>query len=135
MGTLISYQDRKLIAEAKTFLRNNYRSGQHHVACLLEGSKDTYRSLHLDSHGFDICAEPIALSNALYNEDHQLKTIVAVGIAGKDRVEVIPPCGNCRQILTEYCPDIQVILFDPHTGKYSKEPAHSLLPLPYVLQS
>lgn len=135
MSTPISEQDKRLITEAKAFLLSSYKFGQHHVACLLQGSKTVYKSLHLDSHGFDICAEPIALSNALYNEDRSLKTIVAVGMISSGEAEVIPPCGNCRQILTEYCPEIQVIIFDNHTDSYLKQSAQSLLPLPYTLPS
>ena len=42
--------------------------------------------------------------------ERDFETIVAVH--DKHLNCVIPPCGNCRQMLFEYCPDIKVILND-----------------------
>lgn len=39
----------------------------------------------------------------------------------------IPPCGNCRQMLFEYCPDIKVIVND-EKGNFIKVKARDLLP-------
>ncbi len=39
----------------------------------------------------------------------------------------IPPCGNCRQMLFEYCPDIKVIVND-EKGNLIKVKAKDLLP-------
>ena len=52
-------------------------------------------------------------------------TIVAVN--EKYVNSVIPPCGNCRQMLLEYCPDIKVILNDEN-GSLIKVKARELLP-------
>ena len=40
---------------------------------------------------------------------------------------VIPPCGNCRQMLFEYAPDIKVIVNDEN-GNLIKVAANDLLP-------
>ena len=56
------------------------------------------------------CAEYIAMGIAISAGEREFDTIVAVH---KDFPnQVIAPCGNCRQMLIEYCPDIKVILND-----------------------
>lgn len=54
------------------------------------------------------CAEQIALGSAISAGEREFECIVAVrGIDGK---EILPPCGNCRQIFSDYMPDCKVIL-------------------------
>ena len=43
--------------------------------------------------------------------------------------EIIPPCGNCRQILHDYMPDCDVIL--SAGGELKKIKARELLPFSY----
>lgn len=52
-----------------------------------------------------ICAERCALGTAVAAGDRDLVAIAVVG-----GVELVYPCGMCRQALTEFCPDIRVIL-------------------------
>ena len=57
--------------------------------------------------------------------EREFDTIVAVH--EKHRNGVISPCGNCRQMLYQYCPDILVIVNDEE-GKLVKVSARDLLP-------
>ena len=57
--------------------------------------------------------------------ERDFDTIVAVH--EKALNYVIPPCGNCRQMLFEYCPEIKVIVNDEN-GKLIKIKAVDLLP-------
>ena len=52
-------------------------------------------------------------------------TIVAVH--DKQEGYVVSPCGNCRQMLFEYCPDIMVLVRD-EVGELIKVRARDLLP-------
>lgn len=122
--------DLDLVKLAEAFLIKHYRPKRHHVAtALLGGSGKIYYAVHIDSNGFDVCAEPIALENAFMAGETEFKSIVSV-IKKDNRVEVVNPCGNCRQILFEYCPNIEVLLND--NGKISKTTAKKLLPFPYL---
>ena len=61
-----------------------------------------YKGINCDGiHG--TCAEYVAIGSAIADGQKQFDTIVAV----HDHVKnfVIPPCGNCRQMLFEYCSD------------------------------
>ena len=58
------------------------------------------------TYGLTLCAERVAMVKAL-SEGTAIFTRIAV-VA--DTEEPTPPCGPCRQILWEYCGDIDVIL-------------------------
>ena len=54
------------------------------------------------------CAEVIALGTAKASGETSFNTLVAVGGEGPGKIQ--PPCGNCRQLLLEHCPQLEVIL-------------------------
>ena len=58
------------------------------------------------TYGLTVCAERIALYKAL-SEGHRRFTRVVV-VAATD--SPTPPCGACRQLLWEFCGDIEVVL-------------------------
>jgi cytidine deaminase len=76
--------------------------------------------------GLTLCAERVALVKAL-SDGHSLFTRVAI-VA--DTGELTPPCGPCRQLLWEYCGDIDVLLANL-TGAESRYRLSALLPLPF----
>ena len=73
------------------------------------------------------CAEQIAIGTAITQGEREFETVVAV--MGKDGAQIIPPCGNCRQIMYEYMPECDVIL--SVDGQNRKIKAKELLPFPY----
>ena len=58
------------------------------------------------TYGLTLCAERVALVKAL-SEGHTVFTRIAV-VA--DTEAPTPPCGPCRQLLWEYCGDVEVVL-------------------------
>jgi cytidine deaminase len=78
------------------------------------------------TYGLTLCAERVALVKAL-SDGHEAFTRIAI-VA--DTHTLTPPCGACRQLLWEYCGDIEVVLanFD---GARARLPLSSLLPLPF----
>ena len=64
------------------------------------------------------------------NGEREFDTVVAV--RGKEGEEIIPPCGNCRQILHYYMPDCDVIV-SVH-GEAKKVKAKELLPISYSVE-
>jgi cytidine deaminase len=73
-----------------------------------------------------MCAERVAIFKAI-SEGHRGFTRVVV-IA--DTEAPTPPCGSCRQLLWEFCGDIDVVLanLDGVKGRYKLA---ALLPLPF----
>ena len=121
----------KLVEDVIAYARSRYEPNRHHVVCVLATSRKLYRASHLDtSGGLDICAEPIALSNAISGGDEDFVSLISVAWNGNDSVEpwVITPCGNCRQILSEYAPSLRVII---DKGTLETVTVAELLPHPY----
>ena len=78
------------------------------------------------SYGLTLCAERVALVKAL-SDGHTAFTRIAV-VADTDTPT--PPCGPCRQLLWEYCGDIDVILANLK-GPAGRHRLADLLPLPF----
>ena len=124
--------DRELIAEARRAIRRNYDRERfmHTVGAAVScGSGRIYAGVNVYSlHG--ACAEQVALGAAVTNRERDFTAVVAV--RGEEGGEVIPPCGNCRQILCDYAPDCEVIV--PVRGELRKLRARELLPFSYSVE-
>lgn len=119
--------DKRLIEIGLEVLEKNFDDGIYHhtVGCaLLCTNGNIYKGVNCDGiHGS--CAEYITMGIAISAGEREFDTIVAVH--EKHLNSVIPPCGNCRQMLFEYCPDIKVIVNDEN-GRLIKVKARELLP-------
>ena len=78
------------------------------------------------TYGLTLCAERVALVKAL-SDGHSIFTRIAV-VADTD--EPTPPCGPCRQLLWEYCGDIDIILGNLN-GPTGRVRLSALLPMPF----
>jgi cytidine deaminase len=78
------------------------------------------------TYGLTLCAERVALVKALSEGDGLFTRIVVVA----DTESPTPPCGPCRQLLWEYCGDIDVILGNLN-GLTARYRLSTLLPLPF----
>jgi cytidine deaminase len=78
------------------------------------------------TYGLTLCAERVALVKAL-SEGEAVFTRIAV-VADTDAPT--PPCGPCRQLLWEYCGDIDIILGNL-AGPTGRVRLSALLPLPF----
>lgn len=121
----LNQQDKMLIEIALDVLKKNFDDYNHTVGCaVLCKNGNIYKGVNCDGiHGS--CAEYITMGIAVSAGEREFDTIVAVHDKHLNRV--IPPCGNCRQMLFEYCPDIYVIVNDQN-GKLIKVKARDLLP-------
>lgn len=77
------------------------------------------------------CAEQVAIGAAITNGERQFEVIVAV--RGENGEEIIPPCGNCRQILYDYMLECEVILIA--NSEKIKVKAEALLPFSYSVEN
>ena len=119
--------DHELIRAGLAVLEKNFDDGvyNHTVGCALRTSDGkVYCGVNCDGiHG--ACAEYVTMGIAVSDGAREFDTIVAVH--EKHLNCVIPPCGNCRQMLFEYCPNIKVIVNDGE-GRLVKVAAEDLLP-------
>ncbi len=123
--------DMALIEAALEVLKENFDDGvyRHTVGCALRcANGKIYRGVNCDGiHGS--CAEYITMGIAISAGEREFETIVAAHEKAPNGV--IPPCGNCRQMLFEYCPEINVIVNDER-GKPVKVQAKDLLPFAWA---
>ena len=121
--------DYEVIEAAQKAIQRNYDAihDNHTVGAAVRcKSGKIYAGVNVYSiHG--ACAEQVAIGTAITQGEREFETVVAV--MGKDGAQIIPPCGNCRQIMFEYMPDCDVIL--SVDGQNRKIKAKELLPFPY----
>ncbi len=123
----LTEKDKELIKMGLEVLEKNFDDGVYHhtVGCALlckDGS--IFCGVNCDGiHGS--CAEYITMGMAISQGKREFDTIVATH--EKHLNGVVPPCGNCRQMLLEYCPSIKVIVND-EKGELIKVKAEDLLP-------
>jgi cytidine deaminase len=92
----------------------------------VEGVLVTGCNIENATYGLTLCAERVALVKALSDGVSVFTRIAVVA----DTQVPTPPCGPCRQLLWEYCGDIEILLgnLQTLTGRYRLS---SLLPLPF----
>jgi len=126
----LSESDQQLIEAALEVIEKNYdhKNYNHTVGSAIRCKNGTvYTGINCDGiHGS--CAEFISMGTARSAGEREFDTIVAV-IKGAPN-DLLPPCGNCRQMLFEYSSDIKVILNDENFNRV-KVAISDLLPLAY----
>ncbi|HTM49804.1 MAG TPA: cytidine deaminase [Bryobacteraceae bacterium] len=90
--------------------------GRIHTGCNVENA----------TYGLTVCAERVAVFKAI-SEGARKFTRVAVAA---DTDTLTPPCGACRQILWEFCGDVELILVNPR-GKTETLRLKDLFPRPF----
>lgn len=70
--------------------------GRIHTGCNVENA----------TYGLTVCAERVAIFKAISEGARQFTRVAVVA----DTEELTPPCGACRQILWEFCGDVEIVL-------------------------
>jgi cytidine deaminase len=73
--------------------------GRVHTGCNIENA----------TYGLTLCAERVAVFKALSEGSRSFRRIAIAA----DTDTLTPPCGACRQILWEFCGDIEILLLNP----------------------
>ena len=132
----LSENDLALVEAARAVIARHYKPFWHMVAAALR-SRDgrIWTGLHLGATvgRMQICAEAIAVGRLILEGDGTIACAVAVRHP-KDHevpqdIAVVPPCGACRELLTDFDPGAEVIV--PGAGGLVRVPVSLLLPLPY----
>jgi cytidine deaminase len=129
-GVAAGSDDAALVAaaiDARTRARARF-SGFQVGAALETSTGDVVTGCNVENatYGLTMCAERVALYKALSDGKDVFTRIVVVA----DTDDPTPPCGSCRQLLWEYCGDIDVILANLSEVKRRMR-LSQLLPLPF----
>src|SRR5687768_8951697 len=106
----MQHSDNELIDAAKAVRENAYAPfSKFKVGAALEtddGEVIVGCNVESASYGLTVCAERVAVWNAISKGKRAIKRIAVVA----DTDELTPPCGVCRQILWEFGGDIPLTL-------------------------
>ena len=132
----LSDADAELVEAARLVLVRHYRPFWHMVSAALRGRDGRiWTGLHLGATvgRMQVCAEVTALGRAILEGDGTVECAVALRHPKPEeaagRIAVVPPCGACRELLTDYDPDASVIV--PGPGRLRRVTIGVLLPSPY----
>lgn len=111
------YNDRDLTFAAERAMHRAYAPYSKFTvgAALLcsDGTVFTGCNIENASYGLTVCAERAAIFSAIsFGYTDFVKMAIVGGMEG--RIEnICPPCGACRQVMTEFCStDFEIILWD-----------------------
>ena len=121
---------RKLVSEAKKAMKrarcpySRFRVG----AAVLASSGNIYTGVNVEnaSYGLTNCAERTALFAAVSKGEKSFRAVAVVS-GGKGQCA---PCGACRQVISEFGDDIDVI-FRKENGTYEVKTIAELLPFAF----
>ncbi len=90
--------------------------GRVHTGCNVENA----------TYGLTMCAERVAVFKAISEGARKFRRIAVAA----DSDALTPPCGSCRQVLWEFCGDIEILLVNPR-GKTETLRLRNLFPRPF----
>lgn len=129
--------DYELIKEAEKVIENNYSYGRHHIgAAVRTHSGSIYSAVHVEANvgRITVCGEAMAIGKSISEGENDFNTIVAVAHPHPhediEKCWVVAPCGMCRELISDYGKDIDVII--SYNGELVKCNAMDLLPEKYT---
>ena len=90
--------------------------GRIHTGCNVENA----------TYGLTVCAERVAVFKAISEGVRRFRRVVVAA----DTDTLTPPCGACRQILWEFCGDVEITLVNPR-GQTETYRLKALFPKPF----
>jgi cytidine deaminase len=90
--------------------------GRIHTGCNVENA----------TYGLTVCAERVAIFKAISEGVRRFRRVAVAA----DTDSLTPPCGACRQILWEFCGDVEITLVNLH-GKTETYSLKDLFPKPF----
>lgn len=135
----MEYSDQVLLEQAKQAREHAYApySGFAVGAALLCEDGSVYLGCNVENASFSptCCAERAAVFSAISNGKRDFRAIAVIGGKKGEEGSFCPPCGVCRQVLSEFCAlDFPVILSDP-TGAPVRHTLGELLPGRFTLSN
>ena len=115
----------ELVAQASEARRRAYAPYSHYKvgAALLGKSGKVYLGCNVEnaSYSHTVCAERTAVLKAVSEGETEFEAIAVVTKNGGS------PCGACRQVLSEFAPELTVYIADQQ-GEFRKTTLSKLLP-------
>ena len=119
------------LAAAALRARENAHAPYSHFkvgAALEDAAGNVFTGCNIENatYGLTVCAERVAVFKAISEGGRKFARIAIAA----DTEVLTPPCGACRQILWEFCGDIELNLVNP-AGKSETVRLSSIFPRPF----
>ncbi|MCL2661812.1 MAG: cytidine deaminase [Oscillospiraceae bacterium] len=122
--------DRRLLETAADAMENSYtpysRDKKGAAIECADGSVFTGCIIENVTLGATICAEAAAIAAAVSAGHRSFKRIAVISEGNTYNL----PCGNCRQLLSEFSPQVEVLCARSSDGRYVSYSLGALLPMP-----
>jgi cytidine deaminase len=123
----------KLLEAAQKVKENAYAPYSHfHVgAALITDTGKIYSGCNVEntSYGLTICAERNAIFRMIGDGERRIVEILVIG----DTEEFLPPCGACRQVITEFSTNDTIVYLCNKHGQWKKTTIGELMPYTFFL--
>ena len=133
----LTESDKELVQAATDAINKLYKLGKHHVGAAVRAkSGRIVTGVNVDTYvgRVGVCAEAIALGRMMSEGEEEFSSIVAVYKPRPDsdprEPYIASPCGACREMIIDYCPDATVFFVED--GLTKKAGAMELLPGKYI---
>ena len=124
-------EDRALLELARSAAANSYSPYSNYPTGtgIRTAAGNTYRGCNMENASFfSICGERTAIAAARVAEGDAL---VITDMVVWTEAATGPPCGACRQYITEFAPDARVVF--PYEGAFAVMRGADLLPVSFQL--
>lgn len=126
---------KELIAEAYSALKFSYSPYSNYAvaSALLTSDGTIFKGINIENatYGATICSERVAVSKAV---SEGYKDFVAIAVVTADKESMPYPCGICRQVLSEFSPNMLVIVAKSET-LYKALKLSDMLPYKFELKN
>ena len=126
---------KQLMIEAQNARKYSYAPYSHFCvgAALLTKSGKIYTGCNIENAGYSAtnCAERTAIFKAVSEGERDFEAIAIVGGREGEIADFCAPCGVCRQVIAEFCPeDFKIVLGNGE--KYEVYTLDKLLPFAFT---
>lgn len=130
----LEHNDEKLVQLATSLIISKAKQGLHHVSCALRTNKGKeFTGLHISANigKNSICAESVAIAVMLKDDPAPIDRIITVRhqFLSDDSVEIVTPCGQCRELILDHGPNAGVII--ENKSQLVIVSISQLLPIPF----
>lgn len=114
-----------LVIKAREAMKNSYSPYSHFAvgAALLCSDGSVYTGCNIENATFGAtnCAERTAFFKAVSEGKRDFEAIAICGGYEGDDTDFCPPCGICRQVMTEFCDQSFIVILSASHGEQIKK--------------
>lgn len=129
----MDYEIKRLLEKAKQAKENSYApySNFNVGAAVIGKNGKIYSGSNVEnsSYGLTICAERAAIFKMVNDGEREILAILIIG----DTEKFLPPCGACRQVISEFSTNETIVYMCNKYEKFKKMTVDELIPLKFSI--